>query len=60
MARPVKIRTKESFQRDIAALTRLRSAVKIDESLPQTKVKKICRKIDSLIDEIVAAFPTAS
>lgn len=52
MARPVKKRTVVSYRRDVEALTRLRSAIKLDPDLTKPLADKTCVDIDTLIDSI--------
>lgn len=49
MARPVKRRNVKSYQRDIEALGRLRTALVMDSSLDWTLVKSTIENIDSLM-----------
>jgi hypothetical protein len=52
MARPIQKRTSKSYQRDIEALTRLRTAIKLDRHLDPTLVNTAITDIDKLVDSV--------
>lgn len=52
MVRPVKVRTAETYRRDIENLSRLRSAIRLDVSIESDDQKAICEKIDNLTDDL--------
>jgi hypothetical protein len=52
MPRPIIKRTTKSYKRDIEALTRLRTAIKLDRELDQNLAGSALTDIDKLIDSI--------
>lgn len=50
--RPVKKRTTKTYMRDVEAITRLRTAILLDQSLLQTDAREAVNAIDVLIEKI--------
>lgn len=51
MGRRIKVR-EDGFALEIASLTRLRSALRLDPNLPRTEVDPAIKEIDALIDRL--------
>lgn len=60
MARPVKLRTAATYQRDIEHLTRLRMAIRLDKVIPLKDRKKAFVQIDALTNTIVELIERVS
>ena len=54
MARPIQKRTAESYQRDIEAIGRLRTAILMDTSLDQKLGKSAVSSLDDSVEKLRA------
>jgi hypothetical protein len=52
--RPIKPRDNESLQRDVQHISRLRTAMLIDDQLDPTRAKHVIAACDALIDKLQA------
>ena len=50
--RPIKQRTTKSYLRDIESITRLRTAISLDGSIPPEKRKKAVRAADAFLEKL--------
>ena len=51
--RPIKKRTAKTYQRDIEALGRLRTAIRLDRKLDLTKSSRAVKDLDKLVDSLL-------
>lgn len=60
MSRPVKARTADTYQREIQALLRLRSAIVLDSGADKTIADRAIEHIDALVKDVIALKDRAS
>lgn len=52
MARPIRLRNAQGYQREIESLGRLRTALRLDAKLPGESVETTIKTLDALTDHL--------